>query len=105
MAKRKTAGEEEVVQTEDELTTTETEQSEPGIEETEPAETRGAGDEPEPEPRPTPEQEEEWERERKAREAALIAPYIALKETINEHDDLMADALYEITMLELGMEE
>ena len=58
----------------------------------------------EPDP-PTPEQEEEWERERKAREAALLAPFKALKATIDEHDDLMADALYEITMLELGMEE
>ena len=58
----------------------------------------------EPEPWPTPEQEEEWERERKAAWEAQIAPFRALKEQIAEHDDLMADALYEITLLEMGME-
>ena len=58
----------------------------------------------EPEPGPTPEQEEEWERERIAAWNALIQPYRDLKTQISEHDDLMADALYEITMLELGME-
>ena len=59
----------------------------------------------EPEPGPTPEQEEEWERERQAAWDAMIKPFRDLKNTINEHDDLMADALYEITMIELGMEE
>ena len=58
----------------------------------------------EPESGPTPEQEEEWERERIAAWNALIQPYRDVKAQINEHDDLMADALYEITMLELGME-
>ncbi len=58
----------------------------------------------EPEPWPTPEQEEEWERERKAAWEAQIAPFRVLKEQITEHDDLMADALYEITLLEMGME-
>ena len=58
----------------------------------------------EPEPGPMPEQEEEWERERIAAWNALIQPYRDVKAQINEHDDLMADALYEITMLELGME-
>ena len=59
----------------------------------------------EPEPGPTPEQQEEEERERQAIEAAKLKPYRDLKNTINEHDDLMAEALYEITMLQIGMEE
>ena len=58
----------------------------------------------EPEPGPTPEEEEEWERERKARWEAKIKPFRDLKNQINDHDDLMADALYEITLIELGME-
>ena len=62
-------------------------------------------DEIDPEPGPTPEQEEEWERERKAAWEAKIAPYRGLKSQINEHDDLMAEALYEITILEIGLEE
>lgn len=58
----------------------------------------------EPEPGPTPEEEEEWERERQAAWEAKIKPFRELKNTISEHDDLMADTLYEITLLELGME-
>lgn len=61
-------------------------------------------EDPEPIPGPTPEEEEEWERERKAAWEAKIKPYRDLKAQVNDHDDLMADALYEITMLELGME-
>lgn len=61
--------------------------------------------EPEPGPRPTPEEEEEWERERIAAWEAKIQPFRDMRTQINEHDDLMADALYELTMLELGMEE
>lgn len=58
----------------------------------------------EPEPGHTPEQEEEWERERIAAWNALIQPYRDLKQQIAEHDDLMAESLYEITLLQLGME-
>lgn len=58
-----------------------------------------------PEPGPTPEEEEEQDRERQALWEARIKPYRDIKNQIAEHDDLMAEALYEITMLELGMEE
>ena len=58
----------------------------------------------EPEPGPTPEEEEEWERERKEAWEAQIAPYRNLRNQISEHDDIMAETLYEITLLELGME-
>lgn len=59
----------------------------------------------EPEPGPTPEEEEEWERQRIAEWNAKIQPFRDLKTQISDHDDLMADALYEITLIELGMEE
>ncbi len=58
-----------------------------------------------PEPGPTPEQEEEWERERKAAWDAKLKPYRELAEAVKEHDVLMADVLYEVTLLEIGMEE
>lgn len=57
-----------------------------------------------PEPGPTPEEEAEWERQREAAWEAKIKPYRDLKEQISEHDDLMAETLYEVTLLELGME-
>lgn len=46
-----------------------------------------------------------WDRKRKEEWAAKLAPYKAMREQINEHDELMADALYEITLLALGIEE
>lgn len=49
---------------------------------------------------------EEWERRRKEEWEAKLAPFNALRQTINEHDELMAETLYEVTLLELGeMEE
>jgi len=48
---------------------------------------------------------DEWERKRREEWEAKLAPYKALREQITEHDELMADALYEITLLELGIEE
>lgn len=72
---------------------------------TEPEEnTATENDEPFP-PEPTPEQEEEWEREREAAWEEMLAPFKAIKETIADHDDLMAETMYELTLLELGMEE
>lgn len=61
-----------------------------------------------PEPGPTPEEQEEWERQRKAEWEAKIAPYRALheqlqthEEAIEQHDELLSDALYEISILEM----
>lgn len=49
---------------------------------------------------------EEWDRKRKEEWEATLAPFKALRAQINEHDELMAETLYEVTMLELGeMEE
>ena len=45
---------------------------------------------------------EEGERKRKEEEEAKVAPFKALRATINEHDELMAETLLEVTMLELG---
>ena len=58
----------------------------------------------EPEPGPTPEEEEEQERERQAIWEAKTKPYRDMKNQLAEHDDLMAEALFEITMLQLGVE-
>ncbi len=56
-------------------------------------------------PGPTPEQEEEWERERKAAWEAKMKPFKELVEAVREHDELMADMLYELIMLEYGEDE
>lgn len=55
-------------------------------------------------PTPTPEEEEEWERERKEREEAKIRPFREMHSQIVDHDELLAQSLYEITLLEFGME-
>ena len=48
---------------------------------------------------------EEWERKRREEWEAKLAPYKALREQINDHDELMAETLYEVTLLEIGLEE
>lgn len=53
---------------------------------------------------PTPEEEAEQEAERQRIREAMIGPYRALAEAVKEHDDLMAETLYELTMLEIGEE-
>lgn len=70
-----------------------------------------ATSEPFPAP-PTPEQIAEWEAEREARSEAELAPYKAFAarqkantETIAEHDDLMAEMQYEMTISAIGGEE
>lgn len=62
----------------------------------------------EPEPGPTPEEQEEWERQRKEEWEKKIAPFRALhdrlqthEEAIEQHDELLSDALFEISMLEM----
>ena len=53
-----------------------------------------------------PDDPEEWERKRKEEWEAKLAPFKALRQQINEHDELMAETLYEVTLIELGeMEE
>ena len=53
-----------------------------------------------------PDDPEEWERKRREEWETKLAPFKALRQTINEHDELMAETLYEVTLLELGeMEE
>ena len=47
----------------------------------------------------------EWERKRREEQEAKIKPYEELRAQINEHDELMAETLYEVTLLELGIEE
>lgn len=71
--------------------------------------------EPEPEPQPTDEDFARWEKERKQRETAMLKPYKdAAKERKKaaalsndnadvsaQHDDLLAELYYEMTMMEL----
>lgn len=45
---------------------------------------------------------EEWDRKRAAEWEAKLAPFKELRAQINEHDELMAETLYEVTMIELG---
>lgn len=56
-------------------------------------------------PGPTPEEEEEWERERLARWEAKLKPFRDMAEAVKEHDDLMAEVLYEVTLIEIGGDE
>lgn len=62
-------------------------------------------------PTPTEEEIAKWEEERKAAREAELAPYKAAAqqrresaEIIAEHDDLLADMLFELTMNEFGEE-
>lgn len=64
-----------------------------------------------PMPEPTPEQRAEEEAERKAQEKAIYGPMRRAAEQRKqsavitaEHDDLLADLLYELTMTQLGEE-
>lgn len=57
-----------------------------------------------PEHEPTDEEIAEWERERAEREAAKIAPFKAIAEANRDRDDLLADVLEELTVLEIGGE-
>lgn len=52
----------------------------------------------------TPEEEAEQEAERQRIREAMIGPYRTLAEAVKEHDDMMAETLYELTMLEIGEE-
>lgn len=61
--------------------------------------TEGLADMPDP-----PYDPDEDERRRREEWEAKIKPYRDLREQINEHDELMAETLYEVTLLELGME-
>lgn len=53
------------------------------------------------EPAPTPEQVEEWERQRLADYEAKIAPFRKLREAIDQHDEAIIDAQFEIDMLKM----
>lgn len=48
---------------------------------------------------------EYWEQKRREEREAQLAPFRAVRAQLGEHDNLMADALYEITLLEFGAEE
>ena len=48
---------------------------------------------------------DEWERRREAEREAQVRPFAELRAQINEQDELLAEALYEVTMMKFGMEE
>lgn len=45
---------------------------------------------------------EEWERKRREEWEKLLAPAKQTKAQINDHDEMMAEVFYELTLLELG---
>lgn len=59
----------------------------------------------EPEEEPTDEQREEWERESEEEHERSLAPYRAVHEQQNDQDDLLAELLFEVDLLKLGIEE
>ena len=46
---------------------------------------------------------EEWERKRHEEEEAKIAPYRAIAQAMRDRDDLIAELLLEVTLLEMGV--
>lgn len=44
---------------------------------------------------------EEWERKRREEEEAKLTPYRAIAQAMRDRDELIAELLFEITMLEL----
>ena len=48
---------------------------------------------------------EYWEQKRREEQEAQLAPFRSVRSQLNEHDDLMAEVLFEITFLEMGAEE
>lgn len=60
-------------------------------------------EEPTPAPEP-PFDPEEWERKRREEWEKLLAPAKQTKAQINDHDEMLAEVLYEVTLLEMGEE-
>ena len=61
-------------------------------------------------PSPTPEEIAQWEQERSDEQARITKPYEDVKKqrednarVIAEHDELMAEMLYEITLNQMGV--
>lgn len=58
----------------------------------------------EPEEQPSDEQQREWEEEERRKHDESLLPYRAVHSQQNDQDDLLAEALFEIDLLRLGIE-
>lgn len=59
----------------------------------------------EPMEEPTEEQIAAWEQEREEKREARLAPYRAVHEQQNDQDDILAELLFEVDLLKLGLDE
>jgi hypothetical protein len=58
-----------------------------------------------PDPPAPPFDPDEWERKRQEEWQKLLAPAKETRAQINDHDELLAEVLYEVTLLEIGEED
>ena len=59
----------------------------------------------EPVEEPTEEQTREWDEDRQREREAALAPYRAVHSQQNDQDDLLAELLFEVDLLKLGLNE
>ena len=54
---------------------------------------------------PTDEEQAQWEEDARQTHEATLGPYRAVHEQQNDQDDLLAELLFEVDLLRLGIEE
>lgn len=59
----------------------------------------------EPVEQPTDEQIAEWDEDRQREHEEALAPYRAVHDQQNDQDDLLAELMFEVDLLKLGLDE
>ena len=59
----------------------------------------------EPVEQPTEEQIAEWDDDRQREHEAALAPYRAVHAQQNDQDDILAELMFEVDLLKLGLDE